>query len=258
MRPPLPSLNAQAPTRPGGVAGVSSVVAVGDRGVGAEVARGIDRPHPVAVRRQGRQPGVVERGPGRRTDLGEVGAARTLAPLDAVAGDRHVVGRGRPRQAHAGRAPAVAVNARGRRRRSGVGDGLRRRRGDRGVGTEVAGRIGRPHPVAVGRRGRQAGVAVGGRGRCPHLGEVGAARTLAALHPVAGDPDRVGGGGPAEVDPGRADRRGRERRRAPSAPSCRGRASPWPRWRSRRRGSRQRRRRARGSGRWCSPPGRCC
>ena len=103
--------------------------------------------------------------------------------------------------------------ARGRGR-SGAGGGL----GDGGIATEVAGGIDRPDLVAVGGRGRQAGVAEGGGGGRPHLGEVGAARALAALDPVAGDADVVGGGGPAQphlagAGGGRGQPRGVGRRR---------------------------------------------
>ena len=49
------------------------------------------------------------------------------------------------------------------------------------------------------------------------LGEVGAAGALAALDLVAGDGDVVGGGAPAEVDPGGADRGRASACRAPTA-----------------------------------------
>ena len=66
--------------------------------VGAEVAGGVDGPDSVRVARAGAEPGVgVGRArPARRGDLGERGAARTLAALDPVAGHPDVVARRAP------------------------------------------------------------------------------------------------------------------------------------------------------------------
>ena len=71
-----------------------------------------------------------------------------------------------------------------------------------GDGPGVAGGVDGENLIAVARARAEACVAVGGAGagRCCDLGEVAAAGALAALDPVAGDTDVVGGRSPGEAD----------------------------------------------------------
>ena len=169
--------------------------------------------HPVAVGTRGREAGVGVGGGRGRRHLGEVGAARALAALDAVAADADVVGGGGPVEVDPGAAGGGGREPGGRRRRRRVGGRRGGGGGDRRVGAEVA-RLSRWRESCSGSQWKASG-----RCRCRrwpvgvrHLGEVGAAGALAALDAVAADADVVGGGGPVEVDPGAA------RRRWPSSP----------------------------------------
>src|SRR5207249_765646 len=101
----------------------------GDVRVTAEVARGVDGAHLVAVAGARGETGITEVRGGGRGDLRERGAAGALAALDAVAGDAHVVGRGRPPQIDL----RCARRGRGQPRRYGgrreIGGGRDRRGG---------------------------------------------------------------------------------------------------------------------------------
>src|SRR5262249_15774382 len=78
---------------------------------------------------------------------------------------------------------------------SGAGGGL----GGTGVAAEIAGGIDGSHPISVGGRGGDGRIAVAVSGGRRDLREARAARALAALDPVAGNPDVVGRGRPAEI-----------------------------------------------------------
>jgi hypothetical protein len=107
---------------------------------------------------------------GRLRDLDEVRVSRSLAPLDAIAGDAHVVRRGGPGQVDLG-------GSGGGRGESGGGARVSRVRSERPgrsesrEGTEVRDGISGANPEPVRRVGGERGGRERGRGRGPDLRE---------------------------------------------------------------------------------------
>ena len=170
------------------------------RRVVAEAGHGVLGAHAVRVGGGGSEARVREGRRGGRPDLREVRAARAGAALDVVERDRDVVGRGGPREVDLGRAGRARVQARGRRRRLGVGRrGSGRARRVR-VGACVAGSV--DGPKAVGVRGRRVEEDVHARRRRAErdLRKVGAARARAALDLVVSHADVIRRRAPGQLD----------------------------------------------------------